>query len=311
MGMRRGVWGASGVIMIGRAVDAIRAGRAKAVVCLAGDVYTVALHNDLMDRFNPAMRDYLGPHGFGGANGIFALVQSRHAELYGTKREQLGKLAVTQRRNAQLNDNALLQDDLTLEDYLEARVIAEPLRLYDCVLPCTGAHAVVVVDEAWYEGDRPCVHVRAQREVLNPYPGSGAPVQAGWELYSDALFADAGVSRKDIDFVQLYDDYPIMEAIQLEGLGFCATGEAGSFLADTDISLEGQLPINTGGGQLSCGQSGAGGGMIGVAEAIQQLQHESGARQVNAAEIGLVSGFGLVSYAKGLCASAMILQRDS
>jgi acetyl-CoA acetyltransferase len=112
-----------------------------------------------------------------------------------------------------------------------------------------------------------------------------------------------------VDFVELYDDYPIMAAIQLEGLGFCPAGSVGAFLESTDISLRGELPINTGGGQLSCGQSGAGGGMIGAVEAIRQLQHEGGKRQVEAAAIGLVSGFGLISYAKGLCASAVILGR--
>lgn len=301
--------GASGVVMVGRAVEAVRAGRAKAIVCVAGDAFTVSSHDDLVDRFTPAMGGFLAPHGFGGANGIFALVHRRHGELYGTTREQLGKLAVTQRRNAQLNDNALLRDDLSLEDYLNARVIAEPLRLFDCVMPCAGADAVVVVDENWCEGDRTPLYLLSQGEVHNPYPGTGAPVKAGWELYADELFADAGVDRADIDFVQLYDDYPIMEAIQLEGLGFCGEGEAGGFLDETDISLQGTLPVNTGGGQLSCGQSGAGGGMIGVAEAVRQLQHEGGERQVPGATIGLSAGFGLVSYAKGLCASAMILQR--
>lgn len=301
--------GASGVIMIGRAAEAVRERRAKAVVCLAGDVFTVASHNELVDRFTPPIRDFLAPHGFGGPNGIFALVQRRHSELFGTRSDQLGRLAVSQRRNAQLNENALLQDDLTLEGYLNARVIADPLRLYDCVMPCSGAEAVVIVDETWYDGDRPPVYVLSQREVHNAYPGRAAPVQAGWELFDDDLFAEAGVGREDIDFVQLYDDYPIMEAIQLEGLGFCGLGEAGPFLDETDISLEGTLPINTGGGQLSCGQCGAGGGMIGSTEAVRQLQDESGTRQVRGARTALVSGFGLVSYARGLCTSAMIVQR--
>lgn len=300
--------GSSGVVLVGRAVEAVRAGRANVIVCLAGDAYSVASHNELIDHFTQAV-DYLAPYGFGGPNAMFALVQRRHSELYGTTREQLGTLAVTQRRNAQLNDNALFRDDLSLEDYLDARIIADPIRLYDCVMPCSGADAVVVVDEDWYEGRRTPVHVLSQKEVHNPYPGAIAPLKAGFELFADELFAEAGVSRTDIDFVQLYDDYPIMEAIQLEGLGFCGEGESGPFLAATDISPTGTLPVNTGGGQLSCGQSGAGGGMIGVAEAIRQLQHEGGARQVPDASTGLVAGFGEVSYVKGLSASAIVLRR--
>lgn len=303
--------GASGVVMAARAADAVRAGRARTVVCVAGDTYTVASHDELIAHFTPAIQRYLAPHGYGGANGIFALVQQRHSDTYGTTREQLGRLAVTQRRNAQLNDNALLRGDLSLDDYLGARVIADPIRLYDCVMPCAGAEAIVVADETRAASDSVPIRLLSEGEKHNPHPGSGAPVRAGWELFSEQLFAEADVTHGDIDFVQLYDDYPIMEAIQLEGLGFCGQGEAGPFLESTDISLTGQLPINTGGGQLSAGQSGAGGGMIGVTEAVRQLQHEGGARQVPDANTGLVAGFGLVSYAKGLCASAMILQRPT
>jgi acetyl-CoA acetyltransferase len=302
--------GASGVVALGHAADAIRAGRARAVLCLAGDVFTVASHDAMLDSFTPAMRDYLAPVGFGGANGVFSLVQRRHTHLYGTTREQLGKLAVTQRRHALLNPNALFKEPLTLEQYLEARPIAEPLRLFDCVMPCSGAEAVLVVQEelARHTG-RPGLEVAAMRELHNAHPGLPLSLPAGFEVYADELIAAAGVTRADIDLVELYDDYPIMVAVQLEGYGFCPEGGAGRFLEATDISIHGEVPINTGGGQLSCGQSGAGGGMIGVVEAVQQLQHEAGERQVKDAEIGLVSGFGLVSYGKGLCTAGAILRR--
>ena len=302
--------GASGVVALGHAADAIRAGRARAVLCLAGDVFTVASHDAMLDQFVPAMRDYLAPHGFGGANGVFALVQSRHSHLYGTTREQLGRVAVTFREHALLNPNALFQVPLTLEEYLHARPIAEPLRLYDCVMPCSGAHAVLVAAEDLGRATgRPLLEVLAMRERHNASPSLPSSLPAGFELYADELFEAAGVGRREVDLLELYDDYPIMVAIQLEGLGFCPPGGAGPFLEATDISIRGALPLNTGGGQLSCGQSGAGGGMIGVAEAIQQLQHEAGARQVADARVGLVSGFGLVSYGKGLSTAGMLLER--
>ena len=135
-------------------------------------------------------------------------------------------------------------------------------------------------------------------------------LSGGWETFSDTMFKEAGVRHGDLDFVQLYDDYPIMEVIQLEGLGFCKRGEGGRFLDQTDISLTGTLPINTGGGQLSCGQSGAGGGAIGLTEAILQLQGDGGERQVADARLGLVSGFGMVGYVKGLCQAAVILTSE-
>jgi acetyl-CoA acetyltransferase len=302
--------GASGVVAVGHAADAIRGGRARAILCLAGDVFTVASHDAMLESFTPAMRDYLAPQGFGGANGLFSLVQRRHSHLYGTTREQLGKLAVTQREHALLNPNALFKDPLTLEQYLDARPIVEPLHLFDCVMPCSGAEAVLVVEEELADRiGRPAIQVTAMRELHNAHPGLPLSLPAGFEVYADELFEAAAVGRGDIDLVELYDDYTIMVAVQLEAYGFCPPGEGGRFLETTDVSIRGALPVNTGGGQLSCGQSGAGGGMIGVVEAVQQLQHEAGARQVEDARFGLVSGFGLVSYGKGLSTAGAILRR--
>lgn len=303
--------GASGVVMLGHAAEAIRGGRARVILVLAGDAFTVASHDAMLDGFTPAIRDHLAPHGFGGANGLFALVQREHSHRYGTTRAQLGRIAVTQRAHAALNPNALLREPLTLEEYLEARPIAEPLHLFDCPLPCFGAEAVLVVDaELGRTSGRPLVEVLAWRELHNAYPELPLSLPAGFGLYADDLFADAGVARSDVSFVQLYDDYPIMVALQLEEYGFCREGESGRFLEDADISIRGTLPVNTGGGQLSCGQSGAGGGMIGLVEAVQQLQHEAGERQVADACTGLVSGFGLVSFGKGLCTAGAILRRS-
>jgi acetyl-CoA acetyltransferase len=303
--------GASVVIAIARAVDAIRAGRARAVLCLAGDTFTVSSHDAMLDSFTPAIRDYLAPHGFGGTNGIFALVQQQHSHLYGTTREQLGRLAVTQRSHALLNPNALFQTPLTLEEYLSARPIAEPLHLYDCVMPCSGADAVLVVaDDIVRATNRIAVRVKSSGEVHNAYPDDSSSLRGGWDLFADELFASACVERSDVDLTELYDDYPIMVAIQLECYGFCRTGESGRFLETTDVSIHGSLPINTGGGQLSCGQAGASGGAIHVVEAVQQLQQEAGARQVADARVALVSGFGLVSYGKGLCTAGALLTAD-
>ena len=302
--------GASSVIALGHAADAVRAGRAQHVLVLAGDVFSVATHDAMLDAFTPAIRDYLGPHGFGGANGIFALTQSKHASLYGTTREQLGRIAVTQREHALLNDNALFRQPLTIEEYLQARPIAEPIRLFDCVMPCSGAEAILVSAMETAELlDRPLLDVLAMREIHNAHPDKSSSLPAGWELIADGLFEEAGINRDEVDLVELYDDYPIMVAIQLEAYGFCKEGSSGPFLESTDISIRGELPINTGGGQLSCGQCGAGGGLIGLVEGVTQLQHEAGARQVAGAETALVSGFGLVSYGKGLCTAGAILRR--
>jgi acetyl-CoA acetyltransferase len=299
--------GAGPVASVLNAVRAIEAGQAHTVLCVAGDNYDVAGHFRLMDNFNRALKNYGTPHGFGGANGLFGIIQRKHMQTYGTRPEQLGRIAVGQRASAGLNDNALLRAPMTLDDYLASRMIADPLRLYDCVLPCAGAEAVIVGNLA-DAPDGKGIKVLAGYEHHNHPVGEPAPLRGGWELYRDALWRDAGYAPTDMDFVQAYDDYPIMVAIQFEDLGFCRKGEVGAFLERHDFSWAGSLPLNTGGGQLSCGQSGAGGGMIGLTEAVRQLRQEAGDRQVRGARRGLVSGYGMVGYGHGLSTSAMVLE---
>jgi acetyl-CoA acetyltransferase len=302
--------GAEHVIGLLRAARAIQHEEAEVVVVVAADAFTVERHMAMMNVFNTGF-EYLAPYGMGGTNGLFAMVERRHRYEFGTTREQLGKLAVTQRRNAGLNPNALLRTPLTLEEYLTARLIADPLRLYDCVLPCSGGDAVVVTSarRARRLGRRP-IRILAGDERTNYRAKDLVMLEGGWAEFSAELFGDAGLGHADIDMLQLYDDYPIMEVIQIEGLGFCRKGQGGPFLEATDISLTGTLPINTGGGQLSCGQCGAGGGAIGLTEAVMQLQGEAGNRQVGGARTALVTGFGMVGFVKGLCQSAVILTND-
>ncbi|MSP83885.1 MAG: thiolase family protein [Alphaproteobacteria bacterium] len=300
--------GAGPVASVANSIRAVESGQAKAVLCIAGDNYDVSGHYRLMDRFNKALINYGVPHGFGGANGLFAMIQRKHMETYGTTRAQLGRLAVDMRANARANPAALLHGAMSLDDYLDARVIADPLRLFDCVLPCQGAEAVVVttLDRA---PPGKGVRALAARERHNHPVGELTPLRGGWELFRDALYADAGMGPADMQFVQAYDDYPIMVAIQLEDLGFCPKGEVGRLFDANSFTWQGSLPVNTGGGQLSCGQSGAGGGMIGLVEAVRQLRHEGGERQIANVSRGLVSGYGMVGYGHGLSTSAIILER--
>lgn len=300
--------GASGVVSVVEAAQAITLGRASVVVCAAADAFDVASHMALLEGFNSGMREHLAPYGFGGTNGIFALVESAHRARYGTTREQLGRIAVTLRGHAARNDNALLRTPMSLDDYLAARLIADPIRLYDCVLPCAGSDVVLLmsVAEATRRG-LPGLRVLAGEQLHNHRPGGALSVTTGAAAFADQLFATAGVDRADLDFAQLYDDYPIMVLIQLEDLGFAPKGSGGTYVTGTDLSTTGTLPLNTGGGQLSCGQAGASGGMIGVFEAVTQLRGAGGARQVPGAATGLVSGFGMVGYGRGLSSAAMVL----
>jgi acetyl-CoA acetyltransferase len=302
--------GAEHVIGVLRAARAIQHEEADVVVVVAADAFTVERHMAMMNVFNTGF-EYLVPYGMGGTNGLFAMLERRHRYEFGTEKAQLGKLAVTQRRNARRNPNALLRSPMTLDDYLNSRMIADPIRLYDCVLPCSGGDAVVLTSERRaHRLKRPPIRILAGDERTNYRPRDLIMLEGGWAEFSPKLFRDAGLTRADVDMLQLYDDYPIMEVIQIEGLGFCPKGEGGRFVEETDISLEGTLPINTGGGQLSCGQCGAGGGAIGLTEAVIQLQGEGGDRQVKGAKTALVTGFGMVGFVKGLCQSAVILTND-
>jgi len=300
--------GASGISGMLQAARAIQAGDVSVAVIVAADAFDVSSHMS-MNR-GPGQHDYMGPWGYGAANGVFALHTRLYMDTFGATPEDFGRLCLAQRQNAMLNPNALLREPLTMEAYLGARLIADPLRLFDCVLPCCGADAVVLAsEEVAARLSVPRVRLLGGGEIHHYPAGDIYALGAGWEVFRDRMWAQAGCGPTDMDFVQLYDDYPVMEFIQLEGMGFAERGGAAALVAANDCTVGGTLPINTGGGQLSAGQCGASGGMIGVYEAVTQLRGEAGDRQVANARLGAVSGYGAVSYGRGLSASACILGR--
>jgi acetyl-CoA acetyltransferase len=301
--------GASGIIGMAHAARAIRDGSCDVALCVAADAFDVAAHNETLDRFNGSIKEYMSPQGFGGANGMFALHTRLYMERYGATREDFGRFCIALRENGLRNPNSLFKTPLTMDAYLNAKPIADPLRLYDCVMPCVGGDAIVLTSEKTAAGLKgPSLRILASEEIHN-FPANDAyGVPGGWLGLSERLYARAETSPEHMDFAQLYDDYPVMAFVQLEGLGFCQPGTAHQFVRETDITTRGMLPINTGGGQLSAGQAGASGGMIGVYEAAAQLFGRAGERQVRCRR-GLVSGYGMVAYGRGLCSSAAILER--
>lgn len=151
------------------------------------------------------------------------------------------------------------------------------------------------------------IRMLAAGQMHDYNPDDVVPVTFGWADFSQEMYEVAGLGPQDVDVVELYDDYPIMEVIQLEDLGFCSKGDGGPFVQRTDISVQGTLPINTGGGILSAGQAGNGAGILAPVEAVRQLRGEGGRRQVSAARIALVTGLGTVSYGHILSSAAMLL----
>ncbi len=236
-----------------------------------------------------------------------ALNAQRHFHEYGTTREQLGMIAVNARRNAGLNPKAIYREPMTLDDYLSARMITTPFGLYDCDAPVDGSTAVIVsrADHA-PNVDHAVARVEAVGTALR-----GRPSWDQWDDMTTMACRDAGahlwtrtdLKPSDVDVAELYDGFSFLTMAWLEALGFCGKGESGPFVEGGHrIALDGVLPLNTNGGQLSAGRLH---GFGFIHEACVQLRHEGGERQVAGAEVAAVGNGG------GPIAGALLLTREA
>jgi acetyl-CoA acetyltransferase len=302
--------GACGVIALRRAARAVQTGDAEIVACIAGDTANETNFRELLANFSSFARDAVYPYGAGGPNACFALIADAYMRATGATRNDFGTLAVAQRANARRNELALLRDELTLAQYLGARPIAEPLHLFDCVMPCAGADGFLVMAEARARAlGLPFVCVLGTIERHNAFPDDPVQLRGGWDMDRDALWSQSGIGPREVRLVETYDDYPVISMLQFEGLGLCARGDGPAFVRQHDFTVAGSLPHNTGGGQLSVGQAGAAGGYLGLVEAMRQLLGQAEGRQVADAQHALVSGFGMINYDRGLCSAAAVLGR--
>ncbi|BCQ07425.1 DitF protein [Mycobacterium heckeshornense] len=239
----------------------------------------------------PPHLEWVAPFGALSAANWLAMPAQRYMHDFGLRREHLGVIALNARRNAALNPDAIYRDPLSMEDYLNARMISEPLCLYDCDVPCDGATAVVI----------------SRREAADGLPrhpltvesvGPSMYERATWDQRKDittmaahdaaaALWEHTTLTAKDVDMAQLYDGFSFLTVMWLEALGFCEHGQVGKFLGDGErIALDGPLPLNTSGGQLSGGRLH---GMGFLHEACVQLWGEGGDRQApNTPEVVVV-----------------------
>jgi len=308
--------GGQAVPLLAQAAMAVDSGMVDSVLCLGADTpkHPEKGSGEVFPRDPRGFRrDYTDPFGLQGPNAQLAMVQRRHMDRFGTTVEQLGELYVAQRAGATRNPLAYFDDPVTVEDYVASGVIADPIRLFDCVLPVNAGFGFLLAtpDMATDLGVDP-VSIRGVGNSHNPEVAPRREFTAtGIGTAAERAFGMAGVGPADMDFLQLYDDYPIVELMQLEELGYTECGEGGEFLERTDLTHDGDLPVNTGGGQLCAGQAGIGGAsFLQVLEAVRQLGGDGGDRQVPGAERGLVTGVGAAQYGKNLTAhSVAVLER--
>ena len=242
-------------------------------------------------RIEGDFTSWRAPYGALSAANWIAMNASNHFARYGTTRDALATLAVNARRHAALNPAAIYREPLTRDDYFSARMITTPFGLYDCDVPCDGSvalvvsaretagdlrHAPVLVEAV---GTQVIERISWDQGTLSHEPQTQGPAAHLWSRTS--------LRPSDVDVAELYDGFTFNCLSWLEALGFCGIGEAGDFLSDPSrIALGGELPLNTFGGQLSAGRTHGYGYLH---EAVVQLRGDAGPRQVEGAEVAVVS----------------------
>jgi acetyl-CoA acetyltransferase/uncharacterized OB-fold protein len=247
------------------------------------------------------------PFGATSAAHTLALNAQRHFHRYGTTRETLGWIALNQRANASLNPTAIYRKPMTMEDYLNARIITTPFGLYDCDVPCDGAVAVIVSAlDAARDLTKPPVRVEAVgTQILERIDWDQSTLTHEPQVLGQAahMWTRTSLRPADVDVAELYDGFTFNCVSWIEALGFCGIGEARDFLdGGVNIARDGVLPLNTHGGQLSHGRTH---GMGLIHEAVCQLRGEAGPRQVPGARVAVASSGGLTP------SGALLLRTDS
>lgn len=308
------IGGCSPLGALARGCAAIDAGLATTILLLYADTQ-VAEQNA---RPRGYQGEWLSTNGLLGPPGAFGLLSRRYEHLYGLDYTALAKLAVAQRGHAVLNDNACekLRKPITVDDYMNSRMISEPIRLLDCVMVTDGASGLLLTSRkrAKEKGFAKFVVPLGYGERTN-FRWNEAVVditESGHSVAAKKAFAQAGVAPKDIGSFHPYDDFIIANMLQMEMLGFCGRGQGPAFIKEHDFTHTGDLPLNTSGGQISAGQPGLAGGGVNVVECVRQLMGGGGKRQVKNTRYGAVTGIGGIPYGRNWASSnVMILTPDA
>lgn len=312
--------GANAVGMVWRAATAIELGLCDVVLCAIPARPTPQdprPNQPFDDRFiygassnshGSPQAEFEIPYGHLAQNAGYSMIAQRYRAVHGYDARAMAKIAVDQRTNACAHPDAVFHGrPITADDVLESRMIADPLHLLEIVMPVAGGHALVVArgDRTPNPAHRPVVVAGCgERLTVKSPPNARDLLETPVGVASELAFSMAGVSRDEIDLACIYDCYTITALLTLEDAGFCKKGQGLDFVRDHDLTYSGDFPVNTHGGQLSYGQAGGAGGMSQINEAVHQLRHEAGARQVPRCETAYVSGTGGVMSEQ----SALILR---
>jgi acetyl-CoA acetyltransferase len=279
------VGGGTWEMYVEHAAAAISAGRCEVALLVYGSAQRTEFGAKLGTGFRSkptGIAQYEAPYGLTIVS-AYAMAARRHMAVYGTTSAQLAEIAVAMRRNAERNPEAMYRDQISVDDVLSSRMIADPLHMLDCCVVSDGGGAIVITT-----AERARSLKRKPVWVLGT--GSGYSHDTVLQMpdlarmdaaaASSALaYKQAGVGPEDIDLLQIYDSYTITVLLTLEALGFCKAGEGGAFVEGGRLAYDGLLPTNTDGGGLSSNHPGMRGVFL-LIEAVRQLRRDAGSRQL-------------------------------
>jgi acetyl-CoA C-acetyltransferase len=311
------IGGASYVLHVGHAAEAIAAGKCKvALITLAGRPRADGMATGTVPRSRGGTptpdEPFEFPYGPTVVN-MYAMCAMRHMYEFGTTAEQLAWIKVAASHHAQYNEHAMLRDVVTVEDVLNSPMISDPLHRMDCCVVTDGGGALIVTTEAIARSlKNPLVRMIGHGEALKgPRGGKDLNLTYSAGVWSGPrAFEEAGVTPKDIKYASIYDSFTITVLMQIEDLGFCKKGEGGKFVADGNlISGVGKLPFNTDGGGLCSNHPVNRGGMTKIIEAVRQLRGQAHPKvQVPNCDLAIAHGTGGLLGVRH-AASTCILER--
>jgi acetyl-CoA acetyltransferase len=306
--------GAMHLSLLDRACAAIRSGQCETVLLLGADTQVEEMELPL--RHGGYRGEWERVQGLPGPPGEFGLILNRYRHLYDLDPNALAKIAITQRDGAVNHPQACeaFRKPLTAQQYFASKMIADPIRLLDCVMPCDGGGALLITSadvadaHGWNKRVYPIAY--AERTNVNADDPLADVLNTGFAEVGPHALRAAGLRPEDVRMFFPYDDFTIAVVLQLEEIGFCGRGEGSRFVLETDLSRTGTLPLNPGGGMLSMGQPGFTAGLVNLVEAVTQMFGEAGPRQVPEAKNALVTGIGMIPLLRNFgTTNAMVLER--